>query len=180
MAEEINTNITIKYEALGVDQTVRQSQRLLYTMNAIRLSWRDLQDVAAGPTVQNVMWTAIQLTRTWTNLYRLIKMTNAEQKKGVAEGVVGQAAGTWTSTTGQTFMASNVSGGATGLGAQGAKGSLLTTIIALASAHPIAAGVVVAAAFAAGVILWKRGDDAQREEWSRRQRETAKAQGLDY
>lgn len=168
MAEE-NININIRYEATGVDSSIRETQRLLYAMNAVRLSIRDIQEVMAGPTVQNVMWTAIQLTRVWTSLYRLVNATNRAQRTGVGQGVMGAAAG-----RGGAFAAGQVT-----LGGGQVNPGLLATLIAFAQANPLITGAVAAATFTTAAVLWKKNEEDRHQEWIRKQRETAKTQGLE-
>jgi hypothetical protein len=78
MAEE-DFLIRINYQIEGIDQSIRTSRQALFTLNAIRLSIRDIQQVLSGPTIANVLFTAIQLTRTLTQARRLTRALTAEQ-----------------------------------------------------------------------------------------------------
>lgn len=174
MAEE-NININIQYDVRGIDQSVRSTQRLLFTMNAVRLSVRDIQEVMSGPTAANLLWTGIQLTRTWTNLYRLINATNRIQQTGAARGVIQAATGAGL----QQGILGVGAGGAVTVGKPG-MGGILGATIAFLSANPIVAGAVLAATVTTGAVLWKRNQDEAYQEWLRRQREIAKSQGFEY
>lgn len=180
MSEDINTTINIRYETTGIDSSIRQSQRLLYTMNAVRLSVRDIQDVMAGPTLQNVMWTAIQLTRVWTSLYRLVNATNVAQRRGLAGGLFG-GGGRVTSGAfagGQTTLAFGANGM---LGRGGAANpSLLARVFSLAMLHPYAAAAVGITTAVVGVALWTKFERDAYISFQQKQRDTAKSQGLEY
>ena len=140
-------------------------------MNAVRLSVRDIQDVMAGPTLQNVMWTAIQLTRVWTTLWRLVQAVNKEQKAGIAMGVTNV-----------------VSGGATGAVTSGMTGGrhlgLGATLMAFVSANPwtfaLTAVAVGSAVIMSGAVLQDINQRKFKNDWLRQQRETAKSQGFEY
>ena len=67
-----------KYNIAGLDDTVRKTNNFLRFVNAFRLSISDIQDVMKAPTLSNVMWTLIQLTRTYTALKRLMKSVESE------------------------------------------------------------------------------------------------------
>ena len=172
MAEE-TIRYNVEYEVTGIDSSVRNTQRLLYAMNAVRLSVRDVQEVMAGPTLQNVMWTAIQLTRVWTALWRLVQAVNKEQKAALAGGVVNQVAA---GVTGNAVGA-GVVGGATG-GAM-AGGLLFPTLWFLAT-NPIAVVGITAAAATIGIVAWDINNKRQYQDWLQRQREAAKNQGFEY
>ena len=169
----------VEFEATGIDNSVRNTQRLLYAMNAVRLSVRDIQDVMAGPTLQNVMWTAIQLTRVWTSLYRLINAANKEAGAGMALGAgraassmggIGAMAGT---RAGFEYMAAMEGGGATL--------SLWGRIMGIgATLGPVGMVAVGAAAATIGIVAWDMHQRRQHEDWRQRQREAAKSEGIEY
>lgn len=161
----------------GVDNSVRSTQRLLYAMNAVRLSVRDIQEVMAGPTLQNVMWTAIQLTRVWTSLYRLINAANKEARAGMALGA-GRAAGG--ALTGRMADAFGGRGGERIWGGA-ATGGLWAQIMEVgATLGPVGMVAVGAAAATIGLVAWDMHQRRQREDWLQRQREVAKSQGIEY
>lgn len=176
MAEE-TVKFNVEYEVTGIDGSVRNTQRLLYAMNAVRLSVRDIQEVMAGPTLQNVMWTAIQLTRVWTSLYRLINAVNKEQKVGLAMGV-GRAAtgGAGISALGQTTLAFGA-GGQLGVAA---RGTLWGAITAFAAANPLVVGAAAAALVVGSAVAWDASQRQMHKDWLQRQREAAKSQGIEY
>lgn len=163
--------IDVQYDVKGIDQSVRDSQRLLYAMNAIRLSVRDFQDLVTKPTLENAMWTAIQLTRVYTSLYRLVKATNDEQKATLALSGANTAAG----------MAGGAAGGAAAgaVGGALAEGILFPTLWFFAT-NPIAAVAVGAAAATIGIVAWDMNEKKKYKDWLEQQRETAKSQGLEY
>lgn len=146
-------------------------------MNAVRLSIRDIQDVMKGPTLQNVMWTAIQLTRVWTSLWRLVQAVNKEQAVGLGMGVgkaavsgmnIGALAGT---RAGFEYMAA-MEGGAANMG-------LWATVMATLAIPGVGIAVGTAAAMV-GLVAWDMNNRQMRNDWFQRQRETAKSQGIEY
>lgn len=183
MTEEI-INYRIEYDVRGIDESVRGTQRLLYFMNATRLAIVDLQQVMSGPTIANVMWTAVQLTRVWTHLYRLIKATNQAQRIGVAQTIGGTAisgAGGLAArkfAMGQGFLQFGA-GGALGVGTVTQVG-LFSSAMAFAAANPAVAGALVAGLAVSGAAAWDYRQRRMREQWLLRQREIAKSQGLEY
>ena len=182
MSETVH-NMKINFEVTGIDASIRGTQRLLYTMNNLRIVVRDLQDVMSKPTLENVMFLAIQLTQTYTNLYRLINMTNREM--GVSAGL---GAGRGLSRAASAYMGSSWStptgdpsfGISAGTAAGGARLGLFARIGAMATAHPVAAAIVVAGTVLIGLGLYNRQQEIQHDEWSTRQREIAKSQGIEY
>ena len=176
MTEEI-INYRIEYDIRGIDQSIRESQRILYFMNATRLAIVDIQQVLRGPTISNIMWTAVQLTRVWTHLYRLINKTNQAQRLGVAQ------------TLGRTAMRGAAGQGVLQFGAGGTLGvgvpqTLLGSMMAFSIANPVIAGAVVAGLTVSTLGYRKyfldRKMRSDREEFIRRQRDIAKRQGLEY
>lgn len=189
MSEETHT-VNVVYNIENIDQSIRETQRVLYFTNALRLSIVDIQKVMAGPTLSNVMWTAVQLTRVWTNLYRIIKQTNQAQAVGLgisgARGLSGASLGATITTTGglSSTVASqwSVSGafGAATATKNTANMGLWATLTAFAAANPY---VIAGAAIALGVagvtlhdVAWRR----RRMAWREEQREIARNQGLEF
>jgi len=182
MTEEI-INYRIEYDVRGIDQSVRSTQRLLYFMNATRLAVVDLQQVMSGPTISNVMWTAVQLTRVWTHLYRLIKATNQAQRVGVAQTLGGTAISGAGGVAARRFamgqgMLQFGAGGALGVGS--AQTSLWATMMGFAAANPYVLGAATVGVVISGAALYDYRQRRMREQWVLRQREIAKNQGLEY
>ena len=178
MTEEV-INYRVEYDIRGVDQSIRDTQRVLYFMNATRLAVVDLQQVMSGPTLSNVMWTSVQLTRVWTHLYRLVKQTNQAQRIGMAQGVIGGARGTAAGVAtrrfalGQTMLT---------LGEQGTLGINSPTqvgLMSLVTANPYVAGGIAVALLTAGLVGYDMHQRRMQEDWRKRQREIAKSQGLE-
>ena len=158
---EINTNININFTTEGIDKTIGQGRNLLLTLNSIRLSIRDIQMVMSGSTLSNVLWTAIQLTRVYTNLRRLIKSVAAEQT----------AAGLQQLRWNLIAKSAINSGTASGLAA---------SIGAFALANPLAVGVAVGAVVVGGIMVSKHNqEEADMRDFIERQREVARSQGLE-
>lgn len=157
--ETIRFDYNIRYNIEGIDATIGKTKNLLFTLNAIRLSVRDIQMVMSGPTIGNVMWTAIQLTRVYTNLRRLIRATRAEQRAVALEQMI------FTSTGGV---------GRAPLG-------LIERGIGFITAHPGPVGLAVGATIVVGgVILYKQQQQKILKGIDERNREVAKSQGLEY
>ena len=179
MTEEV-INYRVEYDIRGVDQSIRETQRVLYFMNATRLAVVDLQQVMSGPTLSNVMWTSVQLTRVWTHLYRLVKQTNQAQRIGMAQGVIGGAGGRAVSgavtrrfALGQTMLT---------LGERGELGAVTPTssgLMSLVTANPYVAGGIAVALLTAGLVGYDMHQRRMQEDWRKRQREIAKSQGLE-
>lgn len=92
MAEE-TIKFNVEYDIRNVDQTVRQTQRVLYAMNSIRLSIVDFQRLMEKPTLENAMWLAINLTQTWRAIVRLINAANAASSTGNLVNLLGGGVG---------------------------------------------------------------------------------------
>jgi hypothetical protein len=174
-------NIKINFEATGIDSSIRNTQRLLYTMNSLRIVVRDVQDLIAKPTIENAMFTAIQLTQLYSNLYRLINKTNNEAviTKGLGVGGgVAKAASTymgssWNTPTGDpSFMSAATVPGAARVGLFGRIGMMAT-------AHPGITFAVVVGTVITGLALYSRQQQNERDEYITRMRELAKAQGIE-
>lgn len=183
MSFEETVNYNIRYTIEGVDQSVRSTQRLLYFTNAVRLSIVDLQQVIAGPTISNILWTTIQLTRAWTHLHRIIKATNQEQRISMAQGLVGRGIG-------GRGIGRGLGGGqitlAEAWGQAAPSTSLLQQFLNMGElVTPIGAipltgltlGIIGAGI---GYIAYRRRQINMYKDWRQRQRDIAKAQGLEY
>jgi hypothetical protein len=177
-----------QFDVRGVDQSIRDTQRLLYFVNAVRLSVVDIQQVISGPTLSNILWTTIQLTRAWTHLHRIITAANKAQRVGVAQGILGGAMrGGMGAVASRGFTAGQqvLSFGAGGmLGISAPSAGMFATLSAFALANPILAGLAVLAVTTSALgyreyfMDRKRRND--RREFIRRQREIAKTQGYEY
>lgn len=179
MTEEV-INYRIEYDIRGVDQSIRETQRVLYSMNAVRLAAVDIQQVMSGPTISNVMWTSIQLTRVWTHLYRLVKQTNQAQRIGIAQGVMGGAIGTATrGVAARNFALGQQILTLSAAGQLGITTPTQTGLMALIAANPYVAGGIAAALLIAGLVGYDIQQKKMLEEWRKRQREIAKSQGLE-
>lgn len=66
------------YSVEDINNNVRRTNVLLRAANAIRLSVRDLKQIARSPNLSNVMWTLVQLSRTYNALRRLHRLIVAE------------------------------------------------------------------------------------------------------
>lgn len=191
MSEETHT-VNVVYNIENIDNSIRETQRMLYFTNALRLSIVDIQQVMAGPTLSNVMWTAVQLTRVWTHLYRIIKQTNQAQAAGIgvnaARGLAGRTLGNSATrgALGQTMLAFG-EGGQLGI-ATAAQTSLWATLSGVATATAFTLGAIsvplwlpVAAAVATvGAVSVDMAEARRRREWRERQREVARSQGLEF
>jgi len=160
---------TLRYELEGVDAVVKDTKSIVYLLNAVRLSIKDIQLVLDPSTrsIQNMFWTAIQLTRTWTHFYRLVKMVSREQDVVLAKSLAIRAA-----TTG--------AGGQVAPRAIGMAGPALSVLtsqaLSLMAMHPYAVGIGIGVA-AYGLYYWQteQAKQAHRE----RQQEIARRQGLE-
>jgi len=186
MSGEQIIKLNIQYDVRGIDSSIRQSQRLLYFMNAVRLSVTDLQQVMSGPTVANMMWTAVQLTRVWTTAYRWVRMTNTAQRMGIAQGAMGgfgrRAGGAAARQLGlgQTMLALGAGGE---LGVATVSPPWITAMLGSLGAALAVPGVAVgvgAAVVVTGAVLWDYNERRKRSDWIQRQREVAKSQGLEW
>lgn len=177
MTEE-TINFRIEYDVRGLDQSIRGMQHQLYFLNATRLAIVDIQRVMSGPTIHNVMWTAVQLTRVWTHLYRLIKKTNEAQKVGIAQTLGSTAARRVAS--GQSILQFGA-GGTLGVGTTT---GFLASMMALAVANPVIAGAIITGLTVSALgyrqYFVDRKMRIEREEFIQRQRIIARTQGLEY
>lgn len=178
MTEE-TINYRIEYDIRGVDRSVRETQRLLYFMNATRLAIVDLQQVMSGPTVANVMWTAVQLTRVWTHLYRLIKATNQAQRIGLAQTIGGTSIGGVSGISARRFAM-----GQTALPWATTQIGMFPAALAFAAANPLLIGAAAVALTVSALgyrqYFIDRKMRVEREKFLQRQRNVAKTQGLEY
>lgn len=180
MSTDRDYNFNVVFNVKGIDESVRKTQRVLYLFNAVRLSIMDLQQLASKPNLGQLLWTAVQLTRVWSHLHRVITMTNKAQRAGAAQGLLG----------GRQSLVRGVSTGQTFFGTGGElvlptasllqqfinMGALITPIGAFPLAG-IATGLIVGGVAFAGLSYRQR---RMQEQWRQRQREIAKAQGLEY
>ena len=74
----MNEERVFRYDIEAADDLVRRTNYLLRTMNAVRLTAEDFKRVWREPTLSNIMWTLVQVTRTWNNLRRLINIVTSE------------------------------------------------------------------------------------------------------
>lgn len=177
MSEEIIT-YNIVYNVSNINDSIRSTQRMLYFTNALRLSIVDIQQVMAGPTFANVMWTSVQLTRVWTNLYRMISATNKAQAAGGVAGAFGGRAARGRLAGGLAAGQSTLFGGPVG----GVSLTALLTAFAVANPILLGAAVVTLTVSALGYrkYFMDRKARSDRNEFIRNQREIAKIQGYDY
>jgi hypothetical protein len=175
-------NIKVNFEATGIDSSIRNTQRLLYTMNSLRIVVRDLQDVMAKPTLENVMFLAIQLTQLYSQLYRLINATNREMGVSAGLGVgrgLSKAASAYMGPTWSTATGDPSFGISAATAAGGAKIGLFSRIGLMAAANPVGATVVIAGTVLFGLAISSRMQSDLRIDWMNKQRETARAQGYE-
>lgn len=158
----------IRFELEGVDKTVRDTKSVIYLLNAVRLSVKDIQLVLDPSTrsIQNMFWTAIQLTRTWTHFYRLVKLVSKEQDAVLAKSLAIRAA--------SAGGAGAPIGGAARIGP--GLSLLAGQAVAFAGMHPLGTAVIIGAT-AYGLYYWQteQAKQAHRE----RMREIARRQGLE-
>jgi hypothetical protein len=178
-------NYNVQFESEGIDTSIRNTQRLLYGMNAVRLAITDVQRTIKDPSIANIMWTAVQLTRVYTTLYRWVKAVNDEQRVAIGLGVVGRATGGGSAVSrmgaglGQTTF--STAGGVLGFGIPAtAKTGIWATVMGFAAANPLVAGAVIAAVATGMVVGWDIHQRQLHDDWRKAQREEAKAQGLEY
>lgn len=79
------SQVRYSYDVASVDAAVRQTNNLLRFANALRLSIKDIRQVLKSPTIANVMWTLIQLTRTYTALKRVMNSIVSETNQLVTQ-----------------------------------------------------------------------------------------------
>jgi hypothetical protein len=155
---------TVTYNIQGIDRSIRTSQSLLLTLNAVRLSVVDIQRVMSGPTMANILWTGIQLTRVYTNLLRTIRRIQG------AQALVGA----------QTTLQFGAGGALTAAG-PGGFGALFGAAAAFAAANPLVTGTLVASIIASSILVSIRNNETrQRRRIQERSRAAAKAQGLEF
>ena len=77
---QLEATLRYSYNIDALDRSVRKTNNLLRFANALRLTGSDIQQVMKAPTIANVMWTLIQLTRTWTSLQRLLRSIEGETR----------------------------------------------------------------------------------------------------
>ncbi len=168
-----------------MEQSISTSKRALFTLNALRLSIRDLQLVLSGPTIANVLFTSIQITRTLTQARRLTRALAAEQTSAGVAGLfgggargVGVARGIGALAGGQTTLTFGAAG-ALGAQAPSAAPGFFTSLLALAAANPLLTGVVIGTFAVGGIAIFTERERRIRREFRARNREVAKAQGLE-
>lgn len=69
------------YSIEDINGTIRSTNNLLRSVNALRVTFKDLQEVARKPTAANIFWTLIQISRIYTSLRRLNKDILDEAKQ---------------------------------------------------------------------------------------------------
>jgi hypothetical protein len=82
MSVEASTQFT--YSVEDINQSVRRTNALLRAANAVRLSIRDIQQVWRKPTIVNVSWTLVQLSRTYNALRRIMRLVVDETNAGAS------------------------------------------------------------------------------------------------
>ena len=181
MSETVH-NMKINFEVTGIDASIRGTQRLLYTMNNLRIVVRDLQDVMSKPTLENIMFLAIQLTQTYTNLYRLINMTNKEMGvsaglgvgRGLSKAASAYMGSSWNTPTGDPSFGISA---ATAAGT--ARLGLFSRIGLMAAANPVGAVAVTAVLVTVGLAVYNRQQEDSYYNDRVKQRESAKALGYE-
>ena len=181
MSEETIT-FNVVYTAVNIDESIRMTQRALLFTNALRLSIVDIQKVMSGPTISNVMWTAIQLTRVWTNLIRLVKAYNRQQQGGIAQGLIGGAVrGRAASRAAGAFSGAWAIGAGGELSAVGTAGmGLWASLTGFAAANPLVITGLAAGLIVQGTVAYDMRRRRRYNEWKDNQRNIARSQGLVY
>lgn len=158
-------------------QQVMATKSLLYMVNAVRLSVKDLTLLIEKPTIAHFMWTAIQITRTYTHIRRLIRLATAEQQTLATQAVATRAIIEGAQVGAPTRLAQTTFGPG---GQLMVSRGILSTIYGAAAAHPMAAAALVGATVAGGVVYytWYQQKKA-KEAWRERQREMRRLQGLE-
>jgi len=166
---------TIRYNMEGMHEQVMATKSLLYAVNAVRLTIKDITLIMQKPTISNIMWTAIQITRTYTHIRRLIRLATAEQQALAAQAITTRAIIEGTQVTGYA-RAGMIQ---TTLAPLAAQRGLLTTAIG-AMGGPYVAGALIGATVVTGAAyaIWYQ-QEQQRKAWIERQREVARSQGLE-
>ena len=72
------------YDVTDINNSVRRTNVFLRAANALRLSYRDINQVMKNPSFTNIMWTLIQISRTYNALRRLQKLMVIETNKAAA------------------------------------------------------------------------------------------------
>ena len=78
------TQTQFTYNIEDVNQSIRRTNVLLRAANALRLTYRDIKQVMEKPTITNIMWTLVQISRTYNALRRLHKLVMFETNKAAA------------------------------------------------------------------------------------------------
>lgn len=178
MAAEEDIVFRINYQLEGVERSISTSRRALFTLNAIRLSIRDIQQVLSGPTIANVLFTAIQLTRTLTQARRLTKALTAEQAAAGVSGLFGGVGGRRVGAVAGGARALAL--GQTTLVSRPAQTGFFSTLVSLAGVNPIATGIFVGTfAIGLGAHLYFEQQKKIRGQFREYNREVAKSQGLE-
>ena len=177
MSEE-TIQFNVVYNVQNIDQSIRQTQRYLYFTNALRLSVADLQQVMSGPTLSNIMWTSVQLTRVWTHLYRIINKTNKAQQASRLGGAVRGI------SPAQSLLTVGT-GGELGITSQKSLWQMLvgyasTTAFTVGAVPVPIGGLVAVALLTAGVVGYDMRRQRQYRDWKQQQREIARSQGLEF
>lgn len=184
-AENIDFNIRVNVQ--NAEQAWNASRRLLYSLNAIRLSIVDIEKVFRGPTLGNVLWTAIQIQRTFTHIKRLQDAVVAKQATSVglglaqgAQSIGGKTLGGVVKGVGSTSMTQMMFGQGGQLvapsttGLFGALSAFLATPLGA-----VTAGVVVAGVAVGGKLIYDKRAEERKDRWFQMQREQMIQQGLE-
>lgn len=163
---------TVRYEVTGIHEQVMNTKSLIYALNAVRLSIKDIDMMMRGPTIQNVMWTAIQLTRTYTHIRRLLKIIAKEQNAVLAKALAIRQ------TTAATVVQTRFGAGGGLMVPAAATRGVWGTLTGFAAAHPvgtiIVGGIVIGGAMYAGY-YWQQ--EQAKKAYFERMREIARTQG---
>ena len=159
-------------------------------MNALRLSVVDFQRLVESPSLGNLLWMGIQLTRTWTLLYNLVKKTNQAQMAGLGIGA-GRAAGRVRGVMGYNVAMNALFDPTWSPAKAGLLASTIAGVTAVTSTLPtvtlgvgaLGIGLAVGIPVAALIGIFLIGDIMERrkmKDWEQRQRDIAKSQGLEW
>lgn len=166
---------TVRYNVEGMHEQVMGFKSLIYALNAVRLSIKDIDAMSRGLTIQNIMWTAIQLTRTYTHLRRLIRMVSKEQDAVLAKSLAIRAV-----NVGQTQFGPGGLLMRPVLPTPGMAQATWGAIAGLATAHPVGTvlvgGVIIGGGVLAG-LYWQQ--EQAKKAYRERMREIARTQGLE-
>lgn len=160
----------VRFNVEGVDKSVGKFKNLVYMVNAVRLSIKDIEMVMRGPTIQNVMWMAIQLTRTYTHVRRLLKMIAKEQDAVLAKSLAIRA------TTAGTAFQTRLGVGGRMVPSPGMFATAAGLYAAAGPWGPIVIGGVVIGTAAAG-LYWQQ--EQAKKAHRERMREIARTQGIE-